>query len=154
MRPSEQGGLSGVKLVLLTAGAAAASYLLVKAIVPRADESERRSATPVATEVAKVAAPAPTPSAAPRPTSLEPKIEDLPIPSGMVVPDDKGLLEVDTAGKHGIYVDGTFVGRGPLRHVPLAPGSHAVRAELDADQLNATVDVKKGRRSRLSFAAR
>jgi len=151
-RPGEQGGFSGIKLVLLTVAAAAASYLVVKAIVPRSETAERTAAQPTATQVAP--APPVAKSVVARPAALEPKIEELPIPPGMVVPEDKGLLEVDTAGKHGIYVDGTFVGRGPLRQVPLAPGSHAVRAELDADQLNATVDVRKGRRSRLSFAAR
>ncbi len=75
------------------------------------------------------------------------------MPPGVPLADDKGLLEIDIAGKDAIYVDGTFVGRGPLRRVPLDPGKHDVKLRQPGEEQAFQVDVKKGSRTRLSLAA-
>jgi hypothetical protein len=80
------------------------------------------------------------------------RVEDLTLPPGIAVAEGKGLLEVDTGGRHAIYVGGAFVGRGPIRRVELDPGSHQVRVRLDAEQLEHTVTILKGRRARLALS--
>ena len=81
-----------------------------------------------------------------------PQIEDLALPPGIAVPPGKGLLEVDTGGRHSIYVGGAFVGRGPIRRLELDPGAHQVSTRLGAEQHEHAVTITKGRRARLSFA--
>jgi hypothetical protein len=61
----------------------------------------------------------------------------------------QGLLEVDTGGNHVIYVDGVFVGRGPLRRVTLPPGRHDVRVSLGSQKHEQSLEVPKGARVRL-----
>ena len=63
-----------------------------------------------------------------------------------------GLLEVDSGGAHTVYVDGEFVGRGPLRRVPVSPGKHAVRLDLAGESAEIGLDAAQGRRSHVVFA--
>lgn len=72
---------------------------------------------------------------------------DRALPPEIAITPGKGLLEVDTANKHRIYVDGVFVGPGPLRRIPLSPGSHEVRISLDGVELQGSVQLRDGRRT-------
>ncbi len=82
-------------------------------------------------------------------TRVEMTTIDLPLPSGIEVGEDKGLLEINSAGKHKIYVEGVFVGRGPVRRVPLQAGAHKVTMRKDGDETTSEVVVTSGRRVRL-----
>jgi hypothetical protein len=76
-------------------------------------------------------------------------VEDLELPHDVGVTSGKGLLEVNTAEKYRIYVDGVFVGPGPVRSVPLSAGQHEVKVKLDGQERQASVEIKVGRRARL-----
>jgi hypothetical protein len=71
------------------------------------------------------------------------------LPAEITLAPGKGLLEVSTSGKHRIYVDGVFVGPGPLRRVPLSPGTHDIRVSLDGVDVSAPAQIKEGRRTLL-----
>jgi hypothetical protein len=90
---------------------------------------------------------APPGAKAPKP-KLEMHSIDLGLPEGITVAADKGLLEINTGGGHKIYVDDVFIGRGPVRRVPLKSGSHKVMLKLDGDEDEGTVAVVAGRRVR------
>ncbi|MEN9577022.1 MAG: hypothetical protein RJA70_31 [Pseudomonadota bacterium] len=70
------------------------------------------------------------------------------LPAGIEVGPGKGLFEIDTGGKHRIYVEGVFVGRGPVRRVPLPVGTHAVETRLDGHVQRHEVTVVEGKRTR------
>jgi len=93
----------------------------------------------------------PTNAAAPAPHRQKamPQVERLPLPPGVNVAAGQGLLEVDTGGNHVIYVDGVFVGRGPLRRVTLPSGRHEVRVSLGSQKHEQSLEVPKGARVRL-----
>ncbi len=91
-------------------------------------------------------APPSTKLASPR---LEMHTVELPLPDGVQVPTGKGLLEINTAGEHKIYIDGTFIGKGPIRRVPLGAGAHEVLMRQDGDEDRVQVDVSAGKRVRL-----
>lgn len=78
---------------------------------------------------------------------------DLDLPDGIAVPPDRGLLEVDVDSPRSIYVDGVFIGRGPMRRLPLREGQHEVKLRGDdgAEAVEA-VQVHKGRRTRLGVS--
>lgn len=76
---------------------------------------------------------------------------ELPLPEGLTVPQGKGLLEVDSGGQHKLYVDNVFVGRGPLRRIPIDPGTHQLQTQLDGIEEVHSVDVVAGRRVRLEL---
>ncbi|HOU93557.1 MAG TPA: hypothetical protein PLU22_21040, partial [Polyangiaceae bacterium] len=65
--------------------------------------------------------------------------------------DGKGLLEIVTPGRESIYVGGTFVGRGPTRRVPLAPGPQTIEIRTDDGARQQTVELPLGRRLRVAF---
>lgn len=79
------------------------------------------------------------------------KLAELDLPEGLTVPPGKGLLEVDSGGQHKLYVDNVFVGRGPLRRIPIDPGSHQVQTQLDGVEEVHEVSVNAGRRARLEL---
>lgn len=74
------------------------------------------------------------------------------LPAGVEVGPGKGLLEVDTGGKHRIYVGGVFVGRGPVRRVPLQAGTHSIETRLDGQVQTHEVAVLAGKRTRAAAA--
>jgi hypothetical protein len=110
---------------------------------PVADEVTTASAAPSALRLPVAKSPA-VPSAGPALTA-----SDLALPPGVAVADGKGLLEVDTGGRHTIYVDGENQGLGPVRRFELGPGSHTVRILLGVEAREFTVTVPPGRRTRL-----
>ena len=156
--------LSAARTAGLTVAAAAASFALVSVVrgwlAPGEGEAPAEvaaSAEMAPAAAASVTAPVPAGSATAKKAPAEAqkrafKTEDLPLPPGIVVSAARGLLEVDSGGRHSIYVGGTFVGRGPIRRITLDPGPHPVRIRLGAEEIEHTVTVTKGRRLRLSLA--
>lgn len=76
-------------------------------------------------------------------------VQDIELPNDVTVLPDRGLLEIDVAAPHSIYVDGVFIGRGPTRRIPLREGPHEIRVRGDGVDAVQVVDVRKGRRVRL-----
>jgi hypothetical protein len=114
-------------------------------ILPLLSKDETASApTP---EPAATLAPAPTASAPPALRS-----EDLDPPSGLELPAGHGLLEIETAGTESIYVDEAFVGRGPVRRVPLPAGAHGVEIRGETSSSRIDVTLAAGRRVRIPAA--
>lgn len=85
----------------------------------------------------------------PRSASL-PLVEAASLPEGMNYPG-KGLIEVVTPERELIYVNGVFIGRGPLRRVPIEPGEHAVSIRSGGTEKNGTLVVEPERTTRASF---
>lgn len=75
---------------------------------------------------------------------------ELPLPDELELGGDKGLLEISSGGRHKIYVGDVFVGRGPVRRVPLPPGEHEVRIQAEDREQRYQVTLTAGRRVRLS----
>ncbi len=75
------------------------------------------------------------------------------LPPGLSWPG-KGLVEVVTPEDELIYVDGVFIGRGPLRRIPLTPGEHEVWIQKDALRQTGKVQVVLDRSVRAVFAFR
>jgi hypothetical protein len=61
-----------------------------------------------------------------------------------------GMLEVRTWEPQRIYVDGVFVGNYATRFVPLKPGSYRVRLLAGAREIEQSVQIQAGRRTRVS----
>jgi hypothetical protein len=161
-KPSEPGkepAASWPKLVVYAAGAMVGSYFLVSLVTGQfggAEVASKGEQSQMPNEgLAQQAAtqPAPAQSVLP-PTAEKPEseekpgataIEVLPIPQGMVLGKDKGVLKVITGGAHSIYVDGEFAGRGPVRIVPVNPGSHEVKMRLSGVETSLKADVQQGK---------
>jgi CheY-like chemotaxis protein len=60
-----------------------------------------------------------------------------------------GMLEVRTWEPQRIYVDGVFVGKYATRFVPLKPGSYRVRLLAGAREIEQSVQIQAGRRTRV-----
>lgn len=159
-KPKPEG--SSLKVGLLFVGAGVLAYLVVHALVAPREKPVAPSApsavVSLSPAVPSSAAPAAimparpqTSGAAPAPMTAVPAPQDLPLPPGVLVADVKGLLEVDTGDKRAIYVDGAFVGRGPMRRVPLDPGTHQVELRDGASRNVFSVAVAKARRTRVSL---
>jgi hypothetical protein len=73
----------------------------------------------------------------------------LALPDNIQVAPDSGLLEVSSDGRQKIYVNDVFVGRGPLRRVPLKPGPYSVTLRLDGAEQSYPATVVVGKRTRL-----
>ncbi len=83
-------------------------------------------------------------------SSAAPALEQLSMPEGLSWPK-KGLIEVVTGGRELVYVDGVFTGRGPLRRIPISPGSHEVVVRTEGKERKMRLDVTVGKRARLVF---
>jgi hypothetical protein len=145
--------LGAVRVAFITAAAAALSYGVVRfAVAPRfvGNSSPPAQAAAPDTRSAPVASAAKPPAAI---RAAAPRIEDLELPSGIPVAPDKGLLEIDIGERHALYVDGVFVGRGPMRRVPLQPGKHEVEVRASSGEpAKHEVSVRQGRRTRWELA--
>jgi DNA-binding response OmpR family regulator len=150
-RPAPSQGMSGTRIVAYIVGSAVLSFGVVTAIRSFTGGGEQ-PAEPAAAAVAPAAptVPAPTPKPVQK-AKVEPKTEDLGLPPGVPLSNDKGLLEIDIGEKHAIYVDGTFVGRGPMRRVPLGAGSHEVVLKTPEGDISLQASVTVGRRMRVSL---
>ncbi len=120
--------------------------------------------------VAEPPGPAAPASAAPAPPSNEPPAEDLALlaerrkvplhvsldsellelPPHTKLRPGHGLLEVRTWEPQQIYVDGVFVGNYASRLIPLGPGTYQLRLRDGARDMESSVLVQAGRRTRLS----
>jgi len=69
---------------------------------------------------------------------------------GTKLPPGQGALEVHSWQRQRIYVDGVFMGNDEERLIPLGPGTYQVRLSDGARELERTVEVKVGRRTRVS----
>ncbi len=76
-------------------------------------------------------------------------LRPIPVPEGMVVVPGKAMLEVVTGAGHAIFIDDRFVGRGPVRLVPLDPGSHTVRTRINDQERVDTIQLSEGQVARL-----
>ncbi len=76
--------------------------------------------------------------------------EQTKMPEGLSWPG-KGLIEVVTSEDELIYIDGVFTGRGPLRRVPVTPGSHTVMIKSGGKQRTGTVEVSADKNTRAVF---
>lgn len=99
--------------------------------------------------VVPVAASAAATAAASPAAKLQITATDSPLPPGTDVPANSGLLEIQVPDGTAIRVDGEYLGMGPGRRVPLAPGAHALVLGEAAPQ---TVTIKVGQRT-LAVAA-
>ncbi len=86
------------------------------------------------------------------PAGPPPALETLALPDGMRWPG-KGLIEVVTEGRELVYVDGVFTGRGPLRRIPIQPGSHEVVVRTEGKERSLRVSVSADKRARVVFGS-
>jgi CheY-like chemotaxis protein len=148
--PAESSVVSKALPLLLAVAAAAVAFGLMVAVFGSEDESP-----PPAPRTVQVA-PDPTPAV---PTAGVTKPVKASVPAGQLMVTDrelpaeiavtagKGLLEVSAGSKHRIYVDGVFIGPGPLRRVPLSPGRHEVKLTLDGAELLTACEIRADRRT-------
>ncbi len=151
--PKAERAVGLLRMALIAAAAAVVSFGAVRLVTSNTRNTAHVPAAKVAAQQGKTT---PATASAPAPASAAPavsvKVEDLPLPPGVPVAKDKGLLEVETGGRQVIYVDGVFVGHGPLRRIPLAPGDHEVETKQDGQRRVDHVSVVQGRRARLPLA--
>jgi CheY-like chemotaxis protein len=134
------------RIALVTILAAGASFALVRWAVSPAEETAPTAATAPATAAVK---PTPKPAA-----SSEGLVrEELELPQGVAVPAGMGLLELDTGGKHAIYVDGTFMGLGPRRRIPTEAGKRELKLRLGGSETTQSVEVRAAKTTRLTARA-
>ncbi|HEY6559335.1 MAG TPA: response regulator [Polyangiaceae bacterium] len=161
---------SPLRIALITLGAAAFSYGIVRyGISPQLTgaaksesaetaaavgptDSHTGSARPASASLATPAETAALAAATIPAAAVQPTRADLPLPPGVIIAHEKGLLEIDTSDKQAIYVDGVFVGRGPLRRIPLDPGNHRVELRDGSENQAFPVEIQRGRRARVSVA--
>jgi hypothetical protein len=85
-------------------------------------------------------------------TRLELKSQDLELPPGLAVSEDRGLLEVSVDPAQSVYVDGVFIGKGPTRQVPLREGAHEIRVSAEGVEVAQPIDVRRSRRTHVEVA--
>lgn len=144
----EPSALARVKLGLATAASFAFMFFAVRYfLAPEAPPNVEVPEDP-SLQVAETPAPVPTPAAAE--TALPVIQSGLDLAPDTPLPEGKGLLEVVTSGRHFIYVDDVFVGRGPRRLVTLDPGAHRVQIRLSGEPKAFELSVDPGRRTLLT----
>lgn len=79
-----------------------------------------------------------------------PFVEMAPLPEGISYPG-KGLIEVVTSERELIYVDSIFLGRGPLRRVPVLPGDHAIKIRSGGAERSIQATVQVAQTTRVHF---
>jgi CheY-like chemotaxis protein len=113
--------------------------------------------SPAAAASARVLAgiPAAALSAAPSAVASAPTTsgEDLPLPPGIVVTPNQGLLDVETGGREPIFVDGVELGKGPSLRLVLGPGVHEVRQRVRGEWRIRFVLIRPARRTRLPLSS-
>jgi hypothetical protein len=146
-----------IVIVLVMAVAAFATFEIVTAL--RKDLAKPvPEAAPVQAPVAP-SAPLLAPSAAGAPRASPPssqsagrgqpslRAQDMDLPAGLAVSQDRGLLEVGVDATESVYVDGVFIGKGPLRQVPLREGAHELRVQAEGLDVVQPIEVRRGRRT-------
>ena len=72
------------------------------------------------------------------------ELSEAPLPPGTDTPPNTGLLEIQVPEGTSIRVDGEYLGMGPGRRVPLAPGEHQLTL---GDAPPQPVSIKLGQRT-------
>jgi hypothetical protein len=85
-------------------------------------------------------------------TRLALKSQDLELPPGLAVSEDRGLLEVSVDPSQSVYVDGVFIGKGPTRQVPLREGAHEIRIQAEGIDVAQPIDVRRSRRTHVEVS--
>ncbi|HVW28333.1 MAG TPA: response regulator [Polyangiaceae bacterium] len=78
--------------------------------------------------------------------------KDLDLPAGLAVSEDRGLLEVNVDPAESVYVDGVFIGKGPMRQVPLREGAHEIRIQAEGVDVAQPIEVRRARRTHIEVA--
>ncbi|HYJ07799.1 MAG TPA: hypothetical protein VEX18_02290, partial [Polyangiaceae bacterium] len=139
-READAGGWG--RTVLFALIAAGASYWGVTAVFGSAPAPTPGEAVP--SSVTPVPQPVVSSALAPRPPKLAITTTEAPLPPGTDVPPNNGLLEIQVPDGTAIRVDGEYLGMGPARRVPLAPGPHQLTL---GDSPAQSVEVKQGQRT-------
>jgi DNA-binding response OmpR family regulator len=131
-------------LVVRSIAAGAIAFALMTWVILPMFAPEKPASTSV-TSQPQVATPAPVVVAPPAALALS----ELDPPPGMELAPDQGMIEIETSGPDPIYVDGAFVGLGPMRRISAPAGPHRVevRGEHAAGPLELTLVA--GRRARV-----
>ncbi|MGC4090756.1 MAG: response regulator [Polyangiaceae bacterium] len=137
----------GRTLVLVVAAFVGAFLLVDRVIVPRLAPREAPAPTPPPS--ALVAA---TRASAAPPSGPTLKLEELAIPAGVDLGAERALIDIVGQEGDALYVDGTFVGRGPGRSVPVSAGRHEVRIVRGDAPQSVPVELAAGKRVRVSLA--
>jgi DNA-binding response OmpR family regulator len=147
--PAEPKKASGTTLVVRSIGAGAFAFALMTWVVlplfPGKDEK-----TAVSETAEEVAAPAPSAVAAPAAALT---LSELEPPRGMELAPDQGIIEIETNGPDPIYVDGAFVGLGPMRRISAPAGAHRVEVRGDRATGPLELSLGAGRRARVVATA-
>jgi hypothetical protein len=91
-----------------------------------------------------------------RPTPLDVELSSEllePLPQPRLIAGH-GMLEVRTWEPQRIYVDGVFVGNYATRFVPLKPGSYRLRLLAGSREIEQSVQIQTGRRTRVVARAK
>jgi DNA-binding response OmpR family regulator len=141
-QPSQESDASGLARTLLFAViAAAVSYWGVTALFGG-------KPPPPAPDVPSAVTPAPAPvvstALAPAAPKLKVTMTESALPAGTDVPAQSGLLEIQVPDGTAIRVDGEYLGMGPGRRVPLAPGAHQL---VLGDGVTQALSIKQGQRT-------
>jgi len=123
------------------------------------DVQTEATASPIGTNsapgpvVSAESLPLPTASASASAAAAQPSatIDEIQVPSDVTLAAGQALIEITTAGGHAIFLDDSFVGRGPLRVVTVAPGRHVVRTRLNGVERTDHLEVGAGHAMRLSL---
>jgi hypothetical protein len=138
-----------VRTVLLAGAAAAAGFFVVSQIVvPWLAPAEVVEPTPAPSAIIAAAREPAAPSG--------PKIviEPVDLPPGVDPGPGRGLLDVMGEASDQLYVDGTFVGRGPGRSVPTSAGAHEVKIVRGEMAYSTQVELSAAKRLRVRLGPR
>ncbi|MFZ5895929.1 MAG: response regulator [Myxococcota bacterium] len=136
----------GRTLVLVVVAFVGAFLLVDRVIVPMLAPREQIAPTPPPS--ALVAA---TRASAAPPAGPVLKIEELAIPAGVDLGANRGLIDIVGQEGDALYVDNTFVGRGPGRSVPVTAGRHEVRITRGDSVQSTPLELGAGKRLRVSL---
>jgi hypothetical protein len=139
----EEKPLGAVRIVLIMLAAAVVAFTAVTLVRVATSTTEPPVETPTTAADPSVATPpvvVPKKTAAP---GLVAKIDAL--PDSVQVAPDKGLIEVNIGADHPIYVDGSFMGRGPMRRLTSDPGKHEVKLRTPDGEQVLSIEVTAGR---------
>lgn len=168
--PSEPKDTSTFKVIGYALVAMVFSYIAMSALVSwLSDPNDSGDAVTASTQASEPKLSAGSPESVAPQASVEPPkpvaktqpkaqpaeqvvVETLPLPAGLALGSDKGVLKIVTPDAHTLYVDGEFAGRGPVRIVPLSPGKHAVKTRFEGEEKSYEASVEAGRMTRLTIS--
>jgi DNA-binding response OmpR family regulator len=145
-QPAASGEGIGRTLVLVVAAFVGAFLLVDRIIVPRL--APREPVEPAPAPSALVAA---TRASAAAPSAPTLKLEELAIPAGVDLGPNRGLIDIVGQEGDALYVDETFVGRGPGRSVPVTAGHHEVRITRGDTVQKMSLELGVGKRLRVTL---